>query len=161
MRIYKLALEACPEEYGYNLSGDPRVARVNWGEVDVQILDSWDEYNVEKFLGLADDAIIYQTLADINDLDESLVEEQDEDGEEGDYDWSEMQISRTLPPPIVITRTKDGNVVINDGNHRVRFWKRQGKEYVPAWCYDELITEWIRRNPEAPEAPEDENIQNS
>lgn len=156
MKIYKVAqLEdpEDPEEYGYNLTSDSRVAEVNWNESDVQILDKWTERNVRKFLSLPDDAVIYTTLADISDLNESLAEENLEDdeeeyGESGGYDWSELQRMRTLPPPVLITRTKDNNVVINDGNHRIHFWREQGKEYIPAWCYDELLTEWYRANPE-------------
>ena len=143
MKLYRIAIKpTCPEEYGYNLSSDNRAAAVNWNKPDVQICGTWTEAKVKQWLGLPNDAVVYQTLADINDLNESLVEEEDVDV--GGYDWSELQISRSLPPPIVITRRQDGSVVINDGNHRTRFWREQDKQFVPAWCYDELMTNCVR-----------------
>ena len=143
MKIYCIAEES-PQEYGYNLTYDKRVADVDWDEPDLQMGTVWDEQVVKQFLGLPDDAIVYRTLADVNDLNESLVEEEDEN--EGGYDWSKLQMSRSYPPPIVITRKLDDLVVINDGNHRARFWREIGKEYIPAWCYDEKITEWAKQN---------------
>ena len=143
MKLYRIATKSvCPEEYGYNLSSDNRVASVNWNEPDVQICGTWTEQSIKQWLGLPEDAVVYRTLADINDLNESLVEE--EDDIEGGYDWSELGSRRSLPPPIVITRRQDGSVAINDGNHRTRFWREQDKQFVPAWCYDELMTNWIR-----------------
>jgi hypothetical protein len=148
MKIWKIAQsEPCPEEYGYNLTTDNRVAPVNWDEADIQMLKPWDEEVVKQFLGLPEEAIVYRTLADISDLNESLAEE--EDDIEGGYDWSELQRMKSYPPPIVITRRKNDSIVINDGNHRVHFWREMGKDYIPAWCYDEKITEWIRSQKQA------------
>ena len=145
MKIYKVAIdqnkfEKCPQEYGFNLTSDRRVASVDWNASDLYG-GKWTEKTVKAFLGLAEDSVVYKTLADIQDLDETLVEE--EDDIDGGYDWSELQRQRTLPPPIVITRTKNDAVIINDGNHRTRYFKEIGKQFVPCWCYDEKITEWI------------------
>lgn len=148
MKIYRIAEEALenkPQEYGYNLTSDPRVAVVDWNQVDLYG-GKWNESLVRSFLGLKDDAVIYQTLADISDLNESLVEE-DNLEEDLSYDWSELQSRRSNPPPIVITRKNNDTIVINDGNHRVKFWRESNKEYIPAWCYDEKITEWIKAHP--------------
>lgn len=144
MRIYRVAQEKCPQEYGYNITTDKRVAPVNWDEPDVQINDVWSEETVKEFLQLPDDAVIYQTLADANDLSPSLAEE-DEVG--SGYDWSELQNRRSNPPPALITRTVKDVILIHDGNHRIRFFQDRGFEYIPTWCYDEKITEWIRQNP--------------
>lgn len=157
MKIYRLSqVGQKPEEYGHNLTSDPsdsidpsdpRVALVNWDEPDLYG-GTWDERRVRSFLGLDDKAVIYQTLADISDLNESLAEEMEEDPEfeDGGYDWSELQSRRSFPPPIVITRTKNDVIVINDGNHRVSFWRDMGKDYIPSWCYDQKITEWNESN---------------
>lgn len=155
MKIYKIAekiIEKEPEFYGYNLTSGPRVAAVDWNQADLYG-GKWSENLVRSFLGLKNDAVIYQTLADISDLNESLVEEVDVE-DDLSYDWSELQSRRSNPPPIVITRKKDDTVVVNDGNHRVRFWRESNKEYIPAWCYDEKITEWIRNNPNSADSAE-------
>ena len=140
MKIYRISKEECPDEYGYNLCSDSRVANVNWNESD--LYGVWTEKSVKRFLALPDDAIVYKTLADISDLNESLVEE-DPNEDSGGYDWSELKMIRKSPPPIVITRKLDDTIEINDGNHRVRFWRENGKQYIPSWCYDEKITKWI------------------
>ena len=103
MKLYRLAVKTtCPEEYGYNLSSDNRVASVNWNEADLYV-GVWTEQSIKQFLHLPKEAVVYRTLADINDLNESLVEE---DEDVGGYDWSELNSRRSSPPPIVITRTR-------------------------------------------------------
>jgi len=138
--INKILMESTdsPEEYGYNLKTDPRVANVNWNETDVQILDVWNEKTIKDFLNLPSYAVIYRTLADIYDLDENI-------GNSDDYDWSELSQRRSYPPPIVITRKINDSIIINDGNHRISFWRDMGKEYIPSWCYDEKITKWLEK----------------
>lgn len=146
MKIYRIAQEQCPQEYGYNITEDKRVAPVNWNGKDLAMLKAWNKDVVREFLGLPSDAVIYTTLADVNDLNPILAENESA-ADNDNYDWSELQRRRSSPPPIVITRKKDGSVVINDGNHRAKFWIDSGKQYIPSWCYDELITEWERKNP--------------
>lgn len=148
-RSYLIASdESDSETYmcGYDID-DPNqkdVAAVNWEEKDLQILAEWNEQTVKDFLGLPKNAIVYKSLIPLSDLNEKLAEEEDSLGGEDDgfsaYDWSELRSSRTNPPPILITRTKDNKIVINDGNHRVRFWSQKGHQYAPAWVYDELLT---------------------
>jgi hypothetical protein len=48
-------------------------------------------------------------------------------------------------PPIEITRKIDGTIVVNDGNHRVDIWSKQGFDVAPAWVNDELLREKSKR----------------
>lgn len=143
MKIWKIAQENVPDEYGYNITIDKRVAPVDWDESDIQINSPWTEETVRSFLGLDENAVVYTTLADINDLDEKLVEE--EDGDEWSPEEFNIMSRRSDPPPIVIIRKENGQVVIQDGNHRVRYFRMRGYQYVPSWCYDELLTKWYAK----------------
>ena len=141
-----------PHYTGYDPSDTKKTtAPVNWQEQDIQMLSPWNENKVREFLRLPKDAVVYKSLIPISNLREVLVEEDKEylKGEDEEfstsYDWSELQSRRTNPPPIVVTRKADGNIVINDGNHRVRFWSEYGYEEAPAWVYDELLTLYRRK----------------
>lgn len=144
MKLYKITSK---NDHPHYTGFDPNdvkktTAPVNWQEPDIQMIAAWDENKVREFLGLPKSAIIYKSLIPISNLNEKLAEE-DSGGlgeEESFYDWSELQSRKSNPPPIVVTRKSDGNIVINDGNHRVRFWSEKGYEEVPAWVYDELLT---------------------
>lgn len=66
--------------------------------------------------------------------------------EEVSYDEDEFRFDRGGFPPIVITRQQDGNLVINDGNHRADIWSQQDYDVAPAWVNDELM----RNGPDRP-----------
>lgn len=88
--------------------------------------------------------MIYRSFIELRDLNEVLAEE--EDGDPEGYDWTELQFVRSSPPPIVVTRqAKDNRLVIMDGNHRTRFAKERGFEYIGGWIYDEALTKYARR----------------
>lgn len=158
MKIYRIAIdteedegeeddESVPHYTGYDPNDTKKTtAPANWNEPDIQMNSIWSEKTVREFLRLPKSAIVYKSLIPLSSLREELVEEQagglegEEEGFETSYDWSELQSRRTNPPPIVVTRKVDGNIVINDGNHRVRFWSENGYEEAPAWVYDELLT---------------------
>ena len=155
MKIYKISqevkeIEDSEEDSDISLVGispnnsNRSCAPVNWNEKDIQMLRAWNEKTVREFLGLQEDSVIYRAFVDISNLSESLVEEDAE--EDLAYDWSELSMGRTNPPPIVVTRKTNERLIINDGNHRVRFWRENGYLRVPAWVYDELITEYNRKN---------------
>ena len=156
MKIYRLAQEELqPEEQAVGQVGyhpdeaDHTTAPVNWDESDVQMLAPWNEKTVREFLSLPSDAIIYKSLVPISELREELAEEtEDLSGEDDEntnsYDWSELQSRRTHPPPIVVTLKENGSLVINDGNHRVRFWSENGYLEAPVWVYDEKLTIYFR-----------------
>ncbi len=54
--------------------------------------------------------------------------------------WGQEEMGATFSggyPPIVITKQIDGTFIVNDGNHRVDTWKKQGLDEAPAWINDE------------------------
>lgn len=153
MKLYKISQEDEEDDEvevdsavslaGYNPNqSDRQTAPVDWHRKDMYGV-VWSEESVRKFLGLPD-AVVYRALIELSDLNEILVEEEDNDPSA--YDWSEFGRRATNPPPIVVTRKKDNTFDVNEGNHRVRFWRESGYTKVPAWVNDELIAEHIRKN---------------
>jgi len=54
--------------------------------------------------------------------------------------WGQEEMGATFSggyPPIVVTKQIDGIFIVNDGNHRVDTWKKQGLDEAPAWVNDE------------------------
>lgn len=152
MKIYRIAEGEVRDvtRIGYDPEEKTHTtAPVNWGESDIQMCAPWNENTVREFLGLPKKAVVYKSLVPINDLREELAEEsEDLSGEDEEhmisYDWSELRSRRTCPPPIVVTLKENGTLVINDGNHRVRFWSENGYLEAPAWVYDEKLTFYFR-----------------
>jgi hypothetical protein len=40
-------------------------------------------------------------------------------------------------PPAVVRFPKSGKPIVEDGNHRVHYWREHGVTHVPAWIVDE------------------------
>lgn len=120
------------------------LAPVDWDAPDLYG-GSWDENRVRHELGIkGDHPVIYRSFIELSDLNEVLAEE--EEGDPEAYDWTEFQTGRSSPPPIVVVRqAKDNKLVVMDGNHRTRFAKERGFEYIGGWVYDEALTKYARR----------------
>lgn len=118
-------------------SREKSIAPINWDEGD--LYGVWNENSVRRFLDLPEDSVIYKSIIDLSDLNEHLVEEETPE-DDLSYDWSELQINRSSPPPIIVTRVDRNTFKIEDGNHRVRFFRERGYTKVAAWVYDAFIT---------------------
>lgn len=67
--------------------------------------------------------------------DEICAEEECDDEDGGSYDWDQFRF-RGSPPPIKLLVKRDGTIEIVDGNHRLRWWREQGYDDIPAWVID-------------------------
>ena len=56
---------------------------------------------------------------------------------DGDYDWSELGRTRSAAPPLKVRVGANGKIVLMDGNHRLAWWREQGRSEVPAYVIDE------------------------
>jgi GNAT superfamily N-acetyltransferase len=55
---------------------------------------------------------------------------------ERDYDWSEIDSGGTYPPAKLLV-TREGEVRILDGNHRLSRWEEAGYTHAPSWVLQE------------------------
>ena len=84
--------------------------------------------------------VIYGTNIPLAKLHEELNEEDFPESDRPVFDWTELR-SPGDPPPIKVfvrdgSRPDKPQIVILDGNHRVRHWKESGYKYAPAWVLD-------------------------
>ena len=56
---------------------------------------------------------------------------------DGGYDWRELGHTRSATPPLKVRVGANGKIVLMDGNHRLAWWREQGKSEVPAYVIDE------------------------
>jgi GNAT superfamily N-acetyltransferase len=70
------------------------------------------------------------------DLEEDLEQCEREWSDDGGYDWSEIDSGGTYPPAKLFV-TRDGEVRILDGNHRLSRWDEAGYTHAPCWVLQE------------------------
>lgn len=130
---------------------DAKDLREGKGEIDpfyvreaTGLLDEWSSfeqyYRDEKFEQWRD-YLPWAWGEEYDDGDvETLAREMEARATEDSYPEEEFSISfKTAFPPIEVTRTVDGRLVVNDGNHRVDIWQQQGFDKAPAWVNDEML----------------------
>lgn len=79
----------------------------------------------------------YEDGYDQSDV-ETLAREMQARSEESSYDDEGTKQSFGAGfPPIVVTRKANGDMIVNDGNHRADIWREQGYDVAPAWVNDE------------------------
>lgn len=128
------------------LDNNGRGPLVNWYKKDLD--DHSSPVTMESLrsdYNLSESVSIYRSWIPLWLLSERLWEEVDgdEDGSTSYLDWSNYTPDGIYPPikVDVSNSLNDSNsyhltIHIRDGNHRIRYWKKQGLFWAPAWIFD-------------------------
>ena len=92
--------------------------------------------SIRRDYGGSENSLVYEGYIPESEVPNEILAEEDSD-EDTSYDWSELEGRNRGIPPAKIKINKDGRIEILDGNHRIRFWRENGIEYIPAWIIDE------------------------
>lgn len=106
---------------------------------------------------------VYRAWVPIGEVPRARVAERTQDAKRGGYDWA--QFTKTgIYPPITIQLHPNGVAQsLDDGNHRMHYWRKQNFTHVPAWIVDfrqaslgrpaNTVAEFTRLNPDLQLAP--------
>lgn len=82
---------------------------------------------------------VYSAYVPSSDIPDEICAEEhcddDDDDGGGGYDWEQFRFRGAFPPAKLEVK-RSGEIVIVDGNHRIRWWRQNDYDDIPAWVID-------------------------
>ncbi|MDO8547879.1 MAG: LPD38 domain-containing protein [Nitrospirales bacterium] len=105
---------------------------------------------------------VYRAWVPMDDVPRARIADRAQDRAKGGYDWSEYKKTGVFPPVTIQLHPNGVATSLDDGNHRVRYWREHKFTHVPAWIVDfrpdsparpGTLAEYKKQHPELKFAP--------